>query len=125
MRIHFASKKDLYTNTKWSIGLGRRKYDQLFNVFNARFDDRSAFHRLGSNRWLSLVVLLSILLQVAVISTPFLHAAFGTVPLSASDWLICIGIGSSVLWLMELKKQALRLTGRSAHPVLRPISRMS
>jgi Ca2+-transporting ATPase len=98
---------------------------QLFNVFNARFDDRSAFHRLGSNRWLWLAVLLSALLQVAVIYTPFLHAAFGTVPLSASDWLICIGIGSSVLWLMELKKLALYLTGRSTHPVLRPISRMS
>jgi P-type Ca2+ transporter type 2C len=98
---------------------------QLFNVFNARFDDQSAFHRLGSNRWLWLAVLLSALLQVAVIYTPFLHAAFGTVPLNASDWLICIGIASSVLWLMELKKLALRLTGRSAHPVLRLISRMS
>jgi P-type Ca2+ transporter type 2C len=98
---------------------------QLFNVFNARFDDRSAFHGLGSNRWLWLAVLLSALLQVAVISTPFIQAAFGTVPLSAGDWLICIGIGSSVLWLMELKKLALCLTGRSAHPVLRPVSRMS
>ena len=98
---------------------------QLFNVFNARFDDRSAFHRLGSNRWLWLAVLLSALLQVAVIYTPFLHTAFVTVPLSASDWLVCIGASSSVLWLVELKKLALRLTGRSAHPVLRPISRMS
>jgi hypothetical protein len=54
-----------------------------------------------------------------------LYAAFGTVPLSASDWLICSDIGSSALWLMELKKLALCLTGRSARPVVRPTSRMS
>ncbi len=29
---------------------------QLFNVFNARFDDRSAFHKLGRNRWLWLLL---------------------------------------------------------------------
>ena len=86
---------------------------QLFNVFNARFDDRSAFHKLGSNRWLWLAVLISTALQVAVIYTPFLQPAFGTVPLSATDWLVCIAVGSSVLWLMELKKLASRNEGRS------------
>jgi hypothetical protein len=45
-----------------------------------------------------------------------LHAAFGTLPLSASDWLICSDIGRSVLWLIELKKLALCLTGRLARP---------
>jgi Ca2+-transporting ATPase len=77
---------------------------QLFNVFNARFDDRSAFYRLGSNRWLWIAVLFSAALQVAVIYTPFLQDAFGTVPLSATDWLSCIAVSSSALWLMELKK---------------------
>jgi Ca2+-transporting ATPase len=85
---------------------------QLFNVFNARFDDRSAFYALGSNPWLWLAVLVSTALQVAVIYTPFLQRAFGTVPLSATDWVICIAIGSTVLWLMELKKLVLRLAGR-------------
>jgi Ca2+-transporting ATPase len=85
---------------------------QLFNVFNARFDNRSAFHKLGSNRWLWLAVLVSAALQVVVIYTPFLQPAFGTVPLSASDWVICIAIGSTVLWLMELKKLVLRLASR-------------
>jgi magnesium-transporting ATPase (P-type) len=32
---------------------------QLFNVFNARFDNHSAFHKLGSNPWLWLAVLVS------------------------------------------------------------------
>jgi P-type Ca2+ transporter type 2C len=98
---------------------------QLFNVFNARFEDRSAFHNLGSNRWLWLAVLLSSALQVVVIYTPFLQAAFGTEPLSATDWLICIGVGSSVLWLIELKKLTQRLLGGSTHQRVRPVSEAS
>ena len=85
---------------------------QLFNVFNARFDNHSAFHKLGSNPWLWLAVLISAALQVIVIYTPFLQRAFGTVPLSATDWAICIAIGSTVLWLMELKKLVLYLASR-------------
>jgi Ca2+-transporting ATPase len=81
---------------------------QLFNVFNARFDNLSAFHKLASNRWLWVAVLVSAALQVAVIYTPFLQRAFGTVPLSLFDWLLCVAVGSTVLWLMELKKLLLR-----------------
>ena len=85
---------------------------QLFNVFNARFEDHSAFHLLGSNPWLWLAVLFSTVLQVVVIYTPFLQSAFKTVPLSGTDWLICIAIGSTVLWLIELKKLAMRVRAR-------------
>jgi len=95
---------------------------QLFNVFNARFDDRSAFHLLGSNPWLWLAVLISAALQVVVIYTPFLQSAFGTVPLSITDWLICIVVGSTVLWLMELKKRVIGLADGSAHPTTQSIA---
>jgi Ca2+-transporting ATPase len=76
----------------------------LFNVFNARSDERSAFAGLFSNRWLWGAVLLSLLLQFAVIYLPFLQQAFATVPLSAGDWLFCTAVASSVLWLRELSK---------------------
>lgn len=85
---------------------------QLFNVFNARFGRRSAFSRLFANPWLWAAVALSLLLQIAVIYTPVLQTAFGTQPLAVSDWLICAAVGSSVLWLTELKKLALRLGPR-------------
>ena len=52
---------------------------QLFNVFNARSDERSAFQGLFSNRWLWGAVVLSLVLQVAVIYVPFLQQAFSTV----------------------------------------------
>jgi P-type Ca2+ transporter type 2C len=77
---------------------------QLFNAFNARSSDQSVFHGLFTNRWLWLAVIVGALLQVAVIYIPFLQRPFGTVPLRPVDWLLCIVVGSSVLWLYELLK---------------------
>jgi P-type Ca2+ transporter type 2C len=86
----------------------------LFTVFNARSDERSAFVGLLSNGWLWSAVLLSALLQAAVVYVPFLQQAFSTVALSARDWLACVAVGSSVLWLSESKKlltRGLRVRG--------------
>jgi P-type Ca2+ transporter type 2C len=77
---------------------------QLFNVFNARSDRESAFRSLFSNRWLWVAVTLSIALQCGVLYLPFLQRAFSTQALSAWDWLFCVVIGSSVLWLREVEK---------------------
>jgi P-type Ca2+ transporter type 2C len=84
----------------------------LFTVFNARSDERSAFEGLFSNRWLWGAVLLSLLMQAAVIYVPFLQQAFSTVALGAADWLRCAAVASSVLWLRELSKLVTRATGR-------------
>jgi Ca2+-transporting ATPase len=87
---------------------------EMFNVFNARSDERSAFLGLFTNIWLWLAVGVSVALQVLVVSVPFLQQAFGTVSLSAGDWLFCVAVGSSVLWLREITKLAgsLRRNGR-------------
>ncbi len=77
---------------------------QIFNVFNARSDTRSAFPRLFTNRWLWTAVAGSLVLQVAVVHLPWLQQAFGTMALSAWDWAICAAVASSVLWLRELGK---------------------
>src|SRR5690606_30733565 len=84
----------------------------LFTVFNARSDDESAFVGLFRNQWLWGAVALSVLLQVAVVYTPFLQQAFSTVELSAADWLLCAGVGSSVLWLREASKLVRRAAKR-------------
>ena len=81
---------------------------QLFNVFNARSDERSAFEGLFQNHWLWAAIGLSLLLQVAVIYVPFLQQAFSTVSLSRGDWLLCAAVASSVLWLRELSKVVTR-----------------
>ena len=77
---------------------------QMFNVFNARSDTHSAFYQLFRNPPLWGAVALSLALHVAVLYVPFLQQAFDTVPLRASDWLLCILVASSVLWLRELSK---------------------
>jgi Ca2+-transporting ATPase len=81
---------------------------QLFNVFNARSDEESAFRGLFANRWLWAGVALSVVLHVAVIYAPFLQRAFSTGPLTAGDWLRCTSVASSVLWTRELYKMAAR-----------------
>ena len=88
----------------------------LFTVFNARSDERSAFTGLFSNKWLWGAVVLSLLLQVAVIYIPFLQQAFSTVSLSFSDWLRCAAVASSVLWMRELSKIITRAKGRMTAP---------
>ncbi|MCK7470960.1 MAG: cation-translocating P-type ATPase C-terminal domain-containing protein [Desulfomicrobium escambiense] len=75
---------------------------QLFHCFVARSDDTSAFHRLFTNRWLWLAVATSVLLQVAVVHLPVPNAAFGTEPLDAGQWLVCVTLASSILWVSEV-----------------------
>ena len=77
---------------------------QLFNDFNARSDEISAFRSLLTNKWVWLAVLLSLLLQVAVVYLPLLENAFSTVPLGIIDWLLCLVVTSTVLWGQELAK---------------------
>ena len=80
----------------------------LFNCFNARSETTSAFANLLSNPWLWAAVALSGLLQVAVVHVPVLNVAFGTAPLTASQWLVCAGMASAVLWYSEGRKLVVR-----------------
>jgi Ca2+-transporting ATPase len=90
---------------------------QLFNVFNARSDERSAFVRLFANHWLWSAVALSMALHAAVIYLPFLQQAFSTTGLSRADWMFCAVVASSVLWLRELTKVFARAAAGGAATV--------
>ena len=79
-------------------------FAQLFNCFNARSEDTSAFRHLFVNPLLWGAIVLSVLLQVAVVNIGFLNIAFGTVPLTMEQWGACVGIASCVLWASELRK---------------------
>lgn len=83
---------------------------QLFNVFNARAENRSAF---GSNffrnwrLWIALVLVL--ILQIIVIHWPLAGDLFSTTSLSLKDWLIAATVASSVLILDEVFKLCVRI----------------
>jgi P-type Ca2+ transporter type 2C len=81
---------------------------QAFNALNARSETASAIHGLFANRWLWGAIALTFVLQVAVVHLPVLNVGFGTTPLSGAQWLVCIAMASSVLWVGELRKFALR-----------------
>jgi Ca2+-transporting ATPase len=81
---------------------------QMFNVFNARSDEQSAFSHLFTNAWLWAASGLSVGLQIAVVHVPFLQLAFGTVALTPGDWTRCVLVASSVLWLREAGKLVMR-----------------
>jgi Ca2+-transporting ATPase len=83
---------------------------QIFNVPNARSDERSAFVHLFANGWLWAAIGGSIGLQALVVYVPFLQRAFGTAPLTGRDWLFCTLVASSVLWLREASKLMARAT---------------
>jgi Ca2+-transporting ATPase len=74
---------------------------ELFFVFNCRSEKHSVFRTgLFENRRLVLAVLLSLVLQLAVIYLPFFQPLFKTVPLTGSDWLIILAIASSGLLIL-------------------------
>ncbi len=87
-------------------------FAQLFNAFNARSDDRSAFRGMFANKWLWGAVGLAAVLQVAVVHVPFMQTAFGTVDLDLAHWGVSVAMASLVLWTEELAKLLRRLSAR-------------
>ena len=79
-------------------------FAHLFQCFNARSESDSAFKNLFVNPWLWGAVALSAALQVAVVNVPLMNAAFGTVPLSLDQWLVCLAMAGLVLAYSELRK---------------------
>ena len=84
---------------------------QVFNVVNARSDEHSAFAGLFANVWLWAAIGGSVASQILVVHVPLLQRAFGTTDLTGRDWLFCVAIASSVLWLRELSKLVQRCLG--------------
>ena len=81
---------------------------QLFNCFNARSEDRSAFVDLFGNTWLWGAIALSVVMQVAVVHIDVLNHAFGTAPLTLDQWLTCTAVASAVVWVSEMRKLVAR-----------------
>ena len=82
---------------------------QFFNILNARSDTQTVFSRFtlsNSMLWLSLVIVA--LLQVGVTHVGFMQRLFDTTSISFGQWLVCIAVASSVLWLEEIRKFIVR-----------------
>lgn len=85
---------------------------QLFNVFNSRVEEGSAFnHRFFTNPmlWWSLAAVLG--LQVSAVNWGPAQDLFAIVNLSLQDWMLAAGVGLSVLLLDEARKLGGRVLG--------------
>ncbi len=103
----------------WSLGGGSEGWQtlvfttlvlaQLFHVLAIRSERESlATQGLSSNLALTLVVVASILVQLAIIYTPFGHRWFNTVALSGAELLACFAIAFTVFFAVEAEKALVR-----------------
>ena len=82
---------------------------QFFNILNVRSDHLTVFRRatLGNSRlWVALGAVL--VLQVAVTHVGPMQRLFDTTSISGVQWLVCVAVASSVLWVEELRKAVRR-----------------
>jgi Ca2+-transporting ATPase len=72
--------------------------------------ESASLFRIGlfSNLPMLGAVLLTVLLQLAVIYHPALNAVFHTQPLPLFDLLVCLGLSSLVLFAVEIEKWLIR-----------------
>jgi len=78
---------------------------QVFNVFNARAEHGTVFTRdLFRNNKLWAAVTGVVVLQVLAVHVDPVQDVFGTTDLAGPDWLVAVGVASSIIWLDELRK---------------------
>lgn len=84
-------------------------FSQLWHVMAIRSERRSLF-RIGilSNKPLFLAIVITILLQLAVVYTPVLNTFFHTQPLTITEILAAAGISSIVFIVVEIEKTVKR-----------------
>ncbi|TFD31710.1 cation-translocating P-type ATPase [Cryobacterium cryoconiti] len=88
---------------------------QVFNLLNVRSDTHSVFSlQTFTNRSIWLALAAVIILQVLVVQIDMLQGLFDTTALTGSQWGLCVLVGSSVLWIEEIRKAIVRATGRRA-----------
>jgi P-type Ca2+ transporter type 2C len=79
---------------------------QLMHALNMRSGSVSIFTLgLFTNMWLIGAIALSLLLQIAAIHIPFMQVLFQTVHLTWIEWLLIIGVSSTVLVFEEIRKR--------------------
>lgn len=77
---------------------------QFIKAYNFRSDRYSVLRRPFANKWLNCAILWELVPLAAVIYVPFLREPFGTFWLPFIDWIIVVGIASTVSPILELGK---------------------
>ena len=102
--ILFSFYKDIDLVHAQTLALTLLAVYQWFNAFNSRSETRSAFRSLFTNRWLVVAMGIVITAQIAVVHWPPLQKLLGTTSLSLGEWLMIVGIATSILLYEEIAK---------------------
>ncbi len=87
---------------------------QIFHVFNARSQTRSAFtDRLFTNGWLWGAVGICLTLQAAAVYVPLLQKVLHTVPPTTSEWGVIAGCSLLPVVVVELVKLIQRIVAKN------------
>lgn len=99
----FYFEKDL--TKAWTISLTTLAVFQWFNVWNCRHKSKSVF-KLGifTNKALFFTTLAVIALQIFAMHNPVMRNILKTTPLSIYEWLMIIAVGSSIIFVEEIRK---------------------
>ena len=91
---------------------------QVFHVFNARSQRRSAFtSRLFTNGWLWAAVGMCLILQAAAVYLPLLQKVLHTVPPTTSEWGVIAGCSLLPVVVVELVKVIQRVVAKGTSSV--------
>jgi len=83
---------------------------EIFYLFNSRFILEPVLNRHGllENHYVVLAVGLLVMFQLGFTYVPTMQSLFGTAALDLQTWAAIILVASSVLWLVELEKIAVK-----------------
>lgn len=92
---------------------------QWFNAWNCRSETESLFRMNPfGNPYLILATVVVVTLQILALSVPFLQNMLHTTTLTTDEWLLCIGIATSVIFTEEIRKLVYRIMSRRTSTVL-------
>jgi Ca2+-transporting ATPase len=86
---------------------------QFFKAYNYRSDRQSIMRRPFSNRWLNMAISWELIMLTLILYVPFLSDLFGTYRLPLRDWLIVVGVASTISPVLETVKFIVRRYGKS------------
>ncbi|MFA5745059.1 MAG: HAD-IC family P-type ATPase, partial [Candidatus Paceibacterota bacterium] len=101
----FVKYVDVDIEKAWTVSLTVLAVFQWFNAWNCRSENESFFSmNFFSNAYLIMATGIVIFLQILAVYTPFLQRILHTTPLDLSEWMMIIGVASSIIWVEELRK---------------------
>ncbi|MCH8003970.1 MAG: cation transporting ATPase C-terminal domain-containing protein, partial [Nanoarchaeota archaeon] len=105
LTIFYFYSVEKYLAYAQTVALCTLVISQMFNVLNCRSEFNSLF-KIGifTNMKLWGAILVSVIMQIIAVQTPFFNTFLKTVPLTLMDWLYVVLISSSVFVIVEIYK---------------------